>query len=241
MERDFMGLRNRSQSLRKVKPEVNRDDSGVSKKGSAVEWAKYGGPPNFMSARDLHVMKRRQLGGVNHTAMTNPSPLLPSLNSFAAFSDPRNNVASSAPQLTVFYAGTVNVFNDISPEKAQAIMLWAGNGLSLSSMVENEKGKTGDIAYGKHPPKAKPAVSASSTSGTHSPTRAAINLMGSFCSASSIIPSVPQARKASLARFLEKRKERLMNAMPYSMSKMKLMECSTGESTGMNYSATSAA
>nr|BAF01974.1 hypothetical protein [Arabidopsis thaliana] len=51
-----------------------------------------------------------------------------------------------------------------------------------------------------------------------------------------MIPSVPQARKASLARFLEKRKERLMSAMPY---KKMLLDLSTGESSGMNYSSTS--
>ncbi|KAG2322338.1 hypothetical protein Bca52824_015551 [Brassica carinata] len=48
--------------------------------------------------------------------------------------------------------------------------------------------------------------------------------------------SVPQARKASLARFLEKRRQRLMNAMPY---KKMILDLSTRESCGMNYSSAS--
>ncbi|KAF3518535.1 hypothetical protein DY000_02063578 [Brassica cretica] len=47
-----------------------------------------------------------------------------------------------------------------------------------------------------------------------------------------LVFSVPQARKASLARFLEKRKERIMSAMPY---KKMLLDLSTGESSAASH------
>ncbi|XP_042457205.1 protein TIFY 6b-like isoform X1 [Zingiber officinale] len=46
--------------------------------------------------------------------------------------------------------------------------------------------------------------------------------------------AVPQARKASLARFLEKRKERLTSAIPYSCSKMNRENGSGLESSNMS-------
>ncbi|KAK4400081.1 protein TIFY 7 [Sesamum angolense] len=50
--------------------------------------------------------------------------------------------------------------------------------------------------------------------------------------------AVPQSRKASLARFLEKRKERVMSAAPYNLSKNTSL-CGTPESTGFGFSTTS--
>ena len=59
--------------------------------------------------------------------------------------------------------------------------------------------------------------------------------------ATPMMPSaVPQARKASLARFLEKRKERVMSTAPYNISK-KSPECATPGSNGMSYTASSGA
>ncbi|KAJ4884315.1 Protein TIFY 7 [Raphanus sativus] len=149
------------------------------------------------------------------------------------------------PQLTIFYAGTVSVFSDISPDKAKAIMLSAGNG---------SKGETGESSlkkplretervYGKQIHNAATAAASSSSAfycdnfsrcGDR-PVGAtnAMSMIESFnLGSSNMMPSVPQARKASLARFLEKRRERLMNAMPY---KKMLLDLSTEESCGMNY------
>ncbi|ESQ28137.1 hypothetical protein EUTSA_v10018961mg [Eutrema salsugineum] len=210
------------------------------------------------------VYRRGQLGGAFQNAnplllggsvpLTNHSSLRPAFNSPA---DPRVASSGSSHQLTILYAGTVSVFNDISPDKAQAIMLCAGNGLG------NPRGENGESSlkkplgeaeriYGKQTHNVVVAAAASSSSATNSDhsfprcrdnnTVAATNAMSMIESFNAgpgnMIPSVPQARKASLARFLEKRKERLMSAMPY---KKMLLDLSTGESTGMNYSSTSPA
>ncbi|WRX14723.1 Tify domain - like 2 [Theobroma cacao] len=159
--------------------------------------------------------------------------------------------ASGSPaQLTIFYAGTVNVYEDITPEKAQAIMYLAQNGSSVASSVAHPKvqvqtpiskpvqvdsvpanqlintqlssGLSSPLSVSSH--NGAQSRSGSTTTdevmackSTGTPTTAIskmeppkmVNTMGSVA-ATSMMPSVPQARKASLARFLEKRKERLV-------------------------------
>ncbi|KAG7659127.1 CO/COL/TOC1 conserved site [Arabidopsis suecica] len=265
MERDFLGLSDKQYLSNNVKHEVNDDaveERGLSTK-AAREWgkSKVFATSSFMPSSDFqeakafpgayqwgsvsaaNVFRRCQFGGAFQNATplllggSVPLPTHPSLV-------PRVASSGSSPQLTIFYGGTISVFNDISPDKAQAIMLCAGNGL---------KGETGDSKpvreaermYGKQ---IHNTAAASSSSATHTdnfsrcrdtPVAAtnAMSMIESFNAAPrNMIPSVPQARKASLARFLEKRKERLMSAMPY---KKMLLDLSTGESSGMNYSSTS--
>ncbi|KAJ4841310.1 hypothetical protein Tsubulata_025693 [Turnera subulata] len=59
----------------------------------------------------------------NHFATGGPSSAM----------KPHGKTSGTPAQLTIFYAGRVNVYDDISLEKAQAIMLLAGNGTSTSS------------------------------------------------------------------------------------------------------------
>lgn len=156
---------------------------------------------------------------------------------------------SGAPtELTIFYAGRVNVYNDISPEKAQAIMSLAENGCSSSSRPPPEdkfqalapKYLVRDDAFVNN------VINTSLCSALSSPMSVSSHPIGQSIGAfikgnesrtyktiaiststskmetslgpspTSILPSaVPQARKASLARFLEKRKERVMSSSPY--------------------------
>lgn len=104
-------------------------------------------------------------------------------------------------QMTIFYGGQVIVFNDFPAEKVQEIMHLASMGSSESSTDSTTamipSGSSGgasklnnNLVQERHhqPPPSRPAV----------------------C-------DLPIARKASLTRFLEKRKDRIVSKAPYSV------------------------
>ncbi|PIA26627.1 hypothetical protein AQUCO_09100057v1 [Aquilegia coerulea] len=179
--------------------------------------------------------------------------------------DQRNKVTGAFNQLTIFYRGSVNVYDDISPEKAQAIMFMAGNGSSVNpktaspatqvqasisrsvggdsfqgnqflttssclsspiSVTSQANAQSGSGSNGADELIAvKPQVALTPSNRSEPPVLTAV--VGS--NAATMIPAaaaVPQARKASLARFLERRKERVMNKNPYNMNKNS-PDCST--------------
>ncbi|OMO99792.1 Tify [Corchorus olitorius] len=228
---------------------------------------------NHFAAAGQHMpvatMKPQLLGGI---PVTTPQSVLPTLSSAVGSTESwKSAKASGSPaQMTIFYAGTVNVYDDITPEKAQAIMLLAGNGASMASNVAHPKvqvqttiskpvqvdsvpanqlvntqlscGLPSPLSVSSHIGGQSRSGSTSTdeqmvckTTGTPaSPVskvepQKVVNTVGSV-SATSMIPSVPQARKASLARFLEKRKERVMSAAPYSLGN-KALDCPTLESS----------
>ncbi|KAL2545914.1 Protein TIFY 6B [Forsythia ovata] len=219
-------------------------------------------------------VKQRFLGGI-------PLTFLPSgVSVVGASKQWFDSKASAAPaQLTIFYAGKVNVFEDISPEKAQAIILLAGNGCVSSNMAQprlcldtpTSKLAAADGALVNQSMNAPPGSALSSPisvsshpidqSGSTPPAKnedikvsnslgCSTNLvskvepprmltsLGSISATAMIASAVPLARKASLARFFEKRKERAMNSAPYNLCK-KVADRATPESDGFGYSGTS--
>ncbi|XP_039054748.1 protein TIFY 6B-like [Hibiscus syriacus] len=217
------------------------------------------------AGRNLPVnsMRPQLLRGI---PVTGPHTTLPTLGSVFGSVEPWKSVKTSGSpaQLTIFYAGEVNVFDDITPEKAQAIMFLAGSNsaypkaqvqapilkpVQVESVPANHIINT-QLNSGTSSPHAVSAQSGSGSTSTEdqmicktseTPTLSTpisrfeppmlANSMGSVA-ATGMMPSIPQARKASLARFLQKRKERVMNAAsPYNSFKKSIDYATTLESS----------
>ncbi|KAL6655614.1 hypothetical protein ACP70R_006440 [Stipagrostis hirtigluma subsp. patula] len=189
-------------------------------------------------------------------------------------------------QLTIFYAGSVNVFDNVSVEKAQELMFLASRGSLPSAAPVARKPESPIFAPAKvavpevspakqmlfqQPQHVSPPTSAISKpipsvlQAANLPKSASSSNVDSTLSKSSVplaIPpisqapstqastlatttaaaimprAVPQARKASLARFLEKRKERVTTAAPYPSAKSPLESSETFGSTNEKSSCT---
>ncbi|KAL0441166.1 UNVERIFIED_CONTAM: protein TIFY 6B [Sesamum radiatum] len=182
--------------------------------------------------------------------VANPVPAMPSSSPVVGTTDLRSSC--SADYLLQWF---VCVYDNISPEKAQAIMLLAGNGPPLTSNVTPAAapvqasmprssvldGFVVSQPYGTTPHRpspvsvtsinvsqsaarsgnnndavaAKPAGVIVSSSTIAQPLKAA-NSLGSVSATFLSSDTVPQFRRKSLARFLEKRKERVITASPYA-------------------------
>ncbi|VVB00890.1 unnamed protein product [Arabis nemorensis] len=160
------------------------------------------------------------------------------------YRSPSTPRGSPPGQLTIFYAGSVSVYEDISTEKADAIMLLAGNGPQAKPVPMSKSQKPVHHSLATiDPPTMHPSflpftsyIVSETGSGSNGVTRlGGSKTMSSLAStpqndqtdASNMVPSVglPQARKASLTRFLEKRKERVINVSPYYVDNKSSVEC----------------
>ncbi|XP_074325523.1 protein TIFY 10A-like isoform X2 [Apium graveolens] len=116
--------------------------------------------------------------------------LLPVLESSAKLPTSSGKSKTSNPQLTIFYNGAINVYDNVSADQAQAIFVLAG-GATVSPPVVTNKPKA-DVA--------KPQK-------VHQPDTTL-----SICN---LQTDLPLARTISLQHFLEKRRKRIMNKSPY--------------------------
>ncbi|KAH9562116.1 hypothetical protein CY35_05G056900 [Sphagnum magellanicum] len=136
-------------------------------------------------------------------------------------------------QLTIFYAGMVHVYDDIPLNKAQAIMLLAGSGNARSSNRINlpGRGATAQLFSAPNPqlgpstsvpPVAQAATAAMTDLSWPVLPKLAANVIprSPIAKTVDVVKELPQARQASLARFLENRKDRVrMKAAPYRIMK----------------------
>ncbi|KAI5073371.1 hypothetical protein GOP47_0011384 [Adiantum capillus-veneris] len=116
------------------------------------------------------------------------------------------HVIGSGP-LTMFYSGTVCVYEDISATKAQAILLLASGISEGDSYRASYTNNSARIMIKSRPPTPSVLSVRNAETAAAAPAPATSSRPAKACRRSQA--ELPFARKASLTRFLEKRKERI--------------------------------
>ncbi|KAG6517161.1 protein TIFY 10a-like [Zingiber officinale] len=142
----------------------------------------------------------------------NPLDLFPQRTGFLTSASPDSREAQKS-QLTIFYGGKVLVFDNFPAEKAKDLMQLASNGSSTAdnltcappSLLTEAVTSSGSFSYQKN--------------STLVPKSASNPVVPQLKPAQPNLSDLPIARKASLQRFLEKRKDRIYARAPYQMTR----------------------
>ncbi|MED6192539.1 Jasmonate ZIM domain-containing protein 1 [Stylosanthes scabra] len=115
------------------------------------------------------------------------------------------SLGSESPQLTIFYAGKMLVFDAFPPDKATEVMELATKLASNSSIVEQSQPSASVAAENLNKDK---VLQTNNTSETPRPGNQAVG------------SDMRYPRRASLLKFLEKRKERVIARGPYQVNNL---------------------